>query len=141
MEPLKHGDALVLLKDSRTWALVGASQKPGKYAYQLLQALRLMGKTVLPVNPSYSNIDALPCYPDIASLSAHPDVLVFTMAPPKPIEQIRSGDVPTDVRLWFPPNCFDEDMIRTLRSMHYSFVYDLCPIGLGMEAGLLKEKP
>ena len=134
-------EAQLWVKNFNFWALVGASPKPAKYAYQLFQALRLMGKTVFPVNPAYPAIDGLQCYATLVALPIRPEVVVVGMAPARTLEQGGALQQEDRVPLWFPPPCFDDAVLAALEHRPYSFVADLCPIGLGLEAGLLKEKP
>ena len=48
-----------------TVAILGASPKPDRYAYQALQLLREYGHRPLPINPAYKEILGEKCYPTI----------------------------------------------------------------------------
>jgi uncharacterized protein len=48
-----------------TVAILGASPKPDRYAYQALQLLREYGHRPLPINPAFKEILGEKCYPTI----------------------------------------------------------------------------
>jgi predicted CoA-binding protein len=49
-----------------TVAVLGASPKPDRYAYQALQLLHEYGHRTLPVNPAFDEILGEKCYPKIS---------------------------------------------------------------------------
>jgi uncharacterized protein len=51
---------------TETVAVLGASPKPDRYAYQALQLLREYGHRTLPVNPAFDEILGEKCYPRIS---------------------------------------------------------------------------
>jgi uncharacterized protein len=51
---------------TKTVAILGASPKPDRYAYQALQLLREYGHRTLPVNPAFDEILGEKCYPRIS---------------------------------------------------------------------------
>lgn len=61
--------------------VIGASKKPGKLGFQILQNI-LSGKysgKVYPVNPKASEILGLKCYPDVSSIPDVPDLAVIVV--------------------------------------------------------------
>jgi hypothetical protein len=50
----------------KTVAVLGASPKPDRYAYQALQLLQEYGHRTLPVNPAFDEILGERCYPKIS---------------------------------------------------------------------------
>lgn len=51
---------------AKTVAILGASPKPDRYAYQALQLLLECGHRTLPVNPAFDQILGQKCYPTIS---------------------------------------------------------------------------
>ena len=49
-----------------TVAILGASPKPDRYAYQALQLLHEYGHRTLPINPAFDEIQGEKCYPKIS---------------------------------------------------------------------------
>lgn len=64
-----------LLQNSKTIAVVGHSDKPGRTSYQIAQFLRRAGYTVYPVNPSISTIDGQPVYATLADVPGPVDIV------------------------------------------------------------------
>ncbi len=55
----------VLLRSRPRIAIIGASARPGRPAYGVLQALRRVGYDVVPVSPATDEIDGMRCYPTL----------------------------------------------------------------------------
>ena len=51
---------------AQTVAILGASPKPDRYAYQALKLLREYGHRTLPINPAFDEILSEKCYPTIS---------------------------------------------------------------------------
>jgi predicted CoA-binding protein len=51
---------------AKTVAILGASPKPDRYAYQALQLLHEYGHRTLPINPAFDEILGEKCYPTIS---------------------------------------------------------------------------
>ena len=63
----------------RKIAILGASDKPGRYSHMLIRRLLDKGHQVFPVNPAFKAIDGIPVYPDLRSLPAGIEVLSIYM--------------------------------------------------------------
>ncbi len=61
-----------VLKNAKTIAVVGHSDKPNRTSYQIANFLRAVGYTVYAVNPTVDEIDGEPSY---ASLADIPDTI------------------------------------------------------------------
>jgi acetate---CoA ligase (ADP-forming) len=72
---------LAALLDPASVAIVGASDDPDKIGGRPLVHLARNGYAgrVLPVNPTRSEVQGLPCYPDVASLPEVPDVAIVAV--------------------------------------------------------------
>jgi predicted CoA-binding protein len=53
-------------RQTETVAILGASPKPDRYAYQALKLLNEYGHRTLPVNPAFEEILGKKCYPKIS---------------------------------------------------------------------------
>jgi predicted CoA-binding protein len=53
-------------RTAETVAILGASPKPDRYAYQALQLLHEHGHRTLPINPAFDEILGEKCYPRIS---------------------------------------------------------------------------
>lgn len=118
-----------ILRNKKSYAIVGASQNKTKYSYELFCTLRDAGYTVYPINPRYENIDDVQCYPSLESLTAKPEVVIIAMDPQnteKIIDQLRDSGI--DI-VWMPPGCWSESAVDKCKSHGVKYLYDVCPIG------------
>jgi len=56
-----------MLRESKTIAVVGMSDKPSRASYNIGRYLVAAGYTVIPVNPTLQSVLGMPCYPDLES--------------------------------------------------------------------------
>jgi hypothetical protein len=69
--PLLDEDGIrALLSSARRIAIVGASASPFRPSNGVLRDLRALGYEVVPVNPSETEVDGLPCHPTLAAAVA-----------------------------------------------------------------------
>ncbi|MEP0821302.1 MAG: CoA-binding protein [Ignavibacterium sp.] len=64
-----------ILRDSKTIALVGASENPARDANRIMRFLLNRGYTVHPVNPRYPSVLGKTCYPDLVSVPDPIDIV------------------------------------------------------------------
>lgn len=64
-----------ILVESRTIAVVGASRHPYKEAHTVPRQMMRHGWTVIPVNPSATEIWGVPCYPTLAEVPVPVDLV------------------------------------------------------------------
>jgi uncharacterized protein len=64
-----------ILMTARTIAVVGASNKPLRDSHRIMQYLKREGYIVVPVNPTYHEIDGERCFPDLASVQRPIDIV------------------------------------------------------------------
>ena len=91
-----------LLQTPHTFAIVGASQDPSKYGYEVFETLLQHGQRVLPINPKYKEIAGQTCYPSLAELPQIPDV-VLTAAPSSLTEKIAGTCATLGIPIFWMP--------------------------------------
>lgn len=60
--------ALRVLREYRTWAVVGASEDPYRSSSHVVELLVAHGYDVIPVNPRYETVLGLRCYPSLGAI-------------------------------------------------------------------------
>ena len=70
-----------ILKNNKTFAVVGVSQDTTKYGHEIFETLLDYGYTAIPINPKYEMVDDIVCYPSIKALPEKPDVVVAVVPP------------------------------------------------------------
>lgn len=119
-----------ILRTKRSFAIVGATQNPERYGYEVFAVLRKAGYNVFPVNPKYEEIDEIKCYPSLKALPQKPDVVISALAPAnteKVTESVKELGVEI---LWMPPGCWSEESVEKCKILNINFVHDVCPVGI-----------
>lgn len=65
----------ILLQTARNIAVVGASSKPWRDSYGIMEYLIKEGYNVIPVNPAYEEVLGKKCYPDLRSIPEKIDIV------------------------------------------------------------------
>lgn len=116
-----------LLRTPHTIAVVGVSQDPSKYGYELYEILTKNGHQVLPVNPKYSTIDGQPCYSSIETLPKVPDA-VITAVPPSVSVRIVETCIKLEIPIfWMPPTTDSEEAIELCKKNNVVPIHGFCP--------------
>jgi len=118
-----------ILEAKKTFALVGATQDPWKYGYEVLATLVNAGYTVFPINPKYQDIEGIKCYPSLKDLPQKPEVVVSALAPTNTERLVETVKELGIEMLWMPPECWSDEAIKKCRELNINFVHDVCPIG------------
>ena len=118
-----------ILTSKKRYAIIGASNDPEKYGYELVDVLHKSGYTVYPINPKYEFIDTIPCYHTIKELPLPPEVIIVALAPINSERVVNNLKIENGQTVWLPPNCFTDEAISICHRNNYSVVYDVCPIG------------
>jgi len=82
-----ENEIALILKNSKTIAVVGASPKPWRDSGSIGQYLIHKGYEVFPVNPKYEEVLGKKCYPDLKSVPKEIDI-VDIFRNPDEVEQI-----------------------------------------------------
>lgn len=119
-----------IIKEKKSFAIVGASNEMMKYGYELVSVFNDYGIKIFPINPKYDEIEGIKCYPSLKELTEIPDVVLTALAPKNTINVVPIvKEIGVD-KIWFPPNCFDEDSIKKAKELKLDYVSNVCPIGI-----------
>lgn len=119
-----------LLQTPHTFAIVGASQDKSKYGYEVFDALRQHGHTVLPINPKYADIDGVPCYPSLPDLPRNPDV-VLTATSASISEKIAETCAALEIPIfWMPPGTETDAVLEFCKQNNVTAIHGFCPVFL-----------
>jgi uncharacterized protein len=118
-----------ILAETRTIAVLGASDKPTRPSHEIYSYLVSTGDyQVYPVNPTITEIDGVPAYPRLADLPVVPDMVdVF-----RRFEELPSvlADTlalePRPKTLWLQQGLWHEQVGRAAEGAGMHVVMDLC---------------
>jgi len=92
----------------KTWAVIGVTQDPDKYANMIYRRLRMMGFQVYAVNPKYELAEGDPCYASLHDLPAVPQVINMVVSPKRGGDYLKEASELGIRYVWFQPGTDDE---------------------------------
>lgn len=128
-----------ILETSQTIAMVGASSNPSKASYEIMKGLLAAGFTVIPVNPTETEVLGRGAYPALEDIPERVDI-VNVFRRPEQTPEIADAAVKIGARvLWLQTGIVSEEAARRARAGGLEVVTDEC-IG-GTTARLRIRKP
>jgi predicted CoA-binding protein len=122
-------DVQRILRETRTIAVVGASNKPARPSYGVYSYLAATGDyQVFPVNPTITEIDGDSVYPSLAELPVVPDIVdVFRRLEELPAVLAETLALhPLPKTLWLQQGLWDEQVARDATAAGLQVVMDRC---------------
>jgi uncharacterized protein len=115
-----------ILMSARTIAVVGASSKPDRSSYGIMQRLQQLGYKVVPVNPNESEVLGERAYPSLADVPVKIDI-VDVFRRPQYTPAIADAAVAIGARvLWLQLGIADEDAAARAKAGGLTVVMDAC---------------
>jgi predicted CoA-binding protein len=127
-----------VLKDNRTWAIVGLSDNPARPSHKVAEFLQARGYRIIPVNPVADEILGEPAYRDLYSIPEPVDVVdIFrraSLAGRHVDEAIEIGAK----AVWMQLDVVDHDAAKRAEKAGLDVVMDRCP---AIEYPRLRRRP
>jgi hypothetical protein len=112
--------------NQKKFAVVGATDNPGKYGNQVVKNLLRRGYEVYPVNPRLKEIEGVACYPSIADIPLKVDVVDFVV-PPQAAQAILKQCKELGLeRIWLQPGSESEAAVSYCRENNLKVVHGVC---------------
>lgn len=115
-----------LLKNTKTIAVVGLSDKPGRASHDVSRYMQSQGYRIIPVNPGCTEILGQKCYPDLKSIPESVDMVnVFRKAEdcmPVAIDAVAIGAK----SLWLQLGIVNEEAGQYAKNHGLTVVMDRC---------------
>ena len=110
----------------KSFAVVGATDNPEKYGYQILESLNKRDYEVYPVNPRLEKIEGIKCYANLSDLPVKVDVVDFVV-PPSATEVILRECLELGLdRIWLQPGSESEAAIKFCEDNNLKVIYNVC---------------
>lgn len=116
-----------VLEHYRTFAVVGASPDPSRPSHGVMGTLERHGYTVIPVNPSVSEIRGHKAYPDLASLPEPPDVVDIFRRSEAAGAHVDEAIAVGAKAVWLQLGVIDDAAAQRARDAGLDVVMDRCP--------------
>ena len=116
-----------VLRESRTWAVVGLSPSPWRDSHRIAEILRRNDYRVIGVNPNCPAFGGEPCYPTLADVPEPVDVVdVFRRS------ELAGAHVDEAIAIgakavWLQLGVIDEAAAERARAAGLDVVMDRCP--------------
>lgn len=115
-----------ILMESRTIAVVGLSDDPGRPSHEVAKYLQKHGYRIVPVNPRCAEILGEKCYPDLRSIPERVD-MVDVFRKPADCAPIAAEAVAIGARvLWLQLGIVNEEARQVAEAAGLQVVMDRC---------------
>jgi predicted CoA-binding protein len=133
IDGLSDDDIRAILRRVKTFAVVGASAKPDRASYGVMQFLHARGYKVRPVNPGLAGQKILgrAVYPALKNVRGHVDVIDIFRASDAALQVVREGIEVKDKLgasvIWMQLGVVNERAAAEARAAGFTVVMDRCP--------------
>jgi uncharacterized protein len=110
----------------KKFAVIGATDNPGKYGNQIVKNLKSRGYEVYPVNPRLEKLEGLVCYPTLAKIPVKVDVVDFVVPPNVTEETLKQCKDQGLTRIWLQPGSESEKAISYCHNNDMKVVHSVC---------------
>ncbi len=115
-----------ILTLAKTIAVVGASNKPYRDSHRIADYLRREGYAVIPVNPTYTEIEGEKCYPNLFSIGIPIDI-VDVFRNPDAVNEIVEEAIAVKVKtIWFQLGVVNAAATRKAEKAGMQVILDHC---------------
>lgn len=115
-----------ILREAKTIAVVGLSDKPERYSFIVAAYLQRKGYRILPVNPMISETLGEKSYPDLLSLPEEPDVVDVFRRPEFVVEVVEQAIRIGAPVVWMQEGIVNEEAAKKARKAGMTVVMDRC---------------
>lgn len=116
--------AIEVLKENKTFAVIGLSDNPEKYSYKIYKCLKSMDKEVYGVSNRLEILEGQKVYASLKDIPTQIEVAVFVVAPRfgyQYIEECKKLNIPY---LWLQPGTYDDDFLSKLQGNKQTYYLD-----------------
>ena len=110
----------------KRFAIVGATDNPKKYGYEIFKNLKSRSYEVYPVNPRLGELEGIKCYPSLSDIPVKVDVVDFVVPPEATEEVLKECKRLGLDRIWLQPGSESEAAIVFCHENNLKVVHDVC---------------
>ncbi|HAM80452.1 CoA-binding protein [Ornithinibacillus bavariensis] len=115
-----------LLESSKTIAVVGLSDNPGKTSYQISKIMQEVGYRIIPVNPTIDEVLGEKAYKSLVDVPEPIDIInVFRR--PEYLPEVAKEAAQTSCKVfWAQQGIVNEEAYNYLQERGFTVIMDLC---------------
>lgn len=117
-------------------AVVGATDRPGKYGGIIYRTMKSKGYPVFAVNPYRSTVDGDECWPSVTELPRTPTIAVLVVPARRGMGVIDDCAEAGIENVWIQPGAFSEEMRAKLESEGLNWLANACVMVEGRSVGV-----
>lgn len=126
----------LLNKPGTSLAIVGATDRPGKYGGIIYRDMKAKGFTVYAVNPYRDTVDGDQCWASVKDLPEQPTMAVFVIPAKRGLGVIEECSEAGIENIWIQPGAFSEEMRSKLEEGKFNWLANACVMVLGRPVGV-----
>jgi predicted CoA-binding protein len=120
-------ELLSLLDDPETsFAIVGATDRPGKYGGIIYRDLKRKGFQVYAVNPYRDDVDGDPCWPSVSELPDKSTMAVLVVPAKRGLEVLEDCARAGVDNVWVQPGASSPELVKALDEGGFDYVVEDC---------------
>lgn len=120
-------DLTPLLHDpDTTLAVIGATDRPGKYGGIIYRDMKSKGYTVYAVNPYRDMVDGDPCWQSVKDLPASPTIAVFVVPASRGLQALEECEEAGIRNIWVQPGAFSPELGAALDEGPFDWLAEAC---------------
>jgi predicted CoA-binding protein len=104
-------------------AILGASNKPDRYAYKAFKMLQEYGHTVIPINPALDSIESVPAVKSVNDINQKVTTLTIYMRPERYMPFLQDIIKLKPNRVIFNPGTESDEAVAQLQNTGINGVY------------------
>ena len=115
----------------KTVAVVGASSNRSKFGNKALRAFANQGYSVIPINPTETEVEGLRAYASVLDVPEAIDMATFYVPPSigeKVIAEVARKQIP---EVWLNPGAESDELIRLARALRIEPIIACSILGIG----------
>jgi uncharacterized protein len=120
-------DLTPLLSDpATTLAIIGATDRPGKYGGIIYRHMKGKGFRVFGVNPYREIVDGDPCWPTVNDLPEVATIAVFVVPAKRGLEVLRNCAEAGIRNIWVQPGASSPELEEALDAGPFDWISEAC---------------
>lgn len=126
----------LLAQPGTSIAVIGATDRPGKYGGIIYRDMKAKGFPVYAVNPYRDTVDGDSCWPTVKDLPETPTMAVFVIPAKRGLGVIDDCAEAGIDNIWIQPGAFSEEMRAKLEDSDFNWMAEACVMVEGRPVGV-----